>query len=426
MAKDEREQLTRNDAVFIGHRVSELTSINLGGAQLVLPFLYTALSGPALIAALLMPAYRAAVLISGTLAAPFMSGPGAKRVYLVAGMVLMLIGLLIVVLMANGQWSATALAAIFLLSAAAMGAGKGVHSIAENSIIASLWAVERRGSLMGSMQAMTGIVSVIIALATLLLTSSNPKDPNMTLIWGAVAAALLSTGLALLVREGPRQSSTRPTKRQSPFAKAKASYGVLLRQHWYRRMLVARILLVSVEYGTAFYAIHAASKHGGTPGALAAFAIATALGTVVGGTLSRHVLRHSERWGLAIGGFLGCIAAVGALAGEVVTSLNATWVYTAVFFVLTVGGVTAYTARDAYLMACAEEEDLENGLALTKVIMDPVTITFITVMGALAEFEHPALPIGIIGAMSLAGIFAVVAMPHSRHLRHVGKNNEQQ
>ncbi len=79
MAEDKQERLGRNDIVFIAHRVTELTSINLGGAQLVLPFLYTALSGPALVAALLMPAYRAAVLVSGTLAAPFMSEAGSRR-----------------------------------------------------------------------------------------------------------------------------------------------------------------------------------------------------------------------------------------------------------------------------------------------------------------------------------------------------------
>ncbi len=119
----------------------------------------------------------------------------------------------------------------------------------------------------------------------------------------------------------------------------------------------------------AFYAIHAASKHGNLPG---------------------------------------------ALAGEVSDFMNTTWVYMVIFFVLTMGNVCAYTARDAYLMACAD--DLENGLAVTKVIMDPVTITFITVMGALTEFQHPAVPIAGIGPMSLGGIFAVVSMPHSSHL----------
>ncbi len=97
--------------------------------------------------------------------------------------------------------------------------------------------------------------------------------------------------------------------------------------------------------------------------------------------------------------------------------MNATWVYTGVFFVLMVGNVCAYTARDAYLMACADEEDLENGLALTKVVMDPVTIVFITVMGSLAEFQHPAVPIAGIGLMSAVAIIAVLAMPQSRHLR---------
>ncbi|MEQ8654683.1 MAG: MFS transporter [Kiloniellales bacterium] len=418
MSEGKTQDLSRNDVTFIAHRVTELTSINLGGAQLVLPFLYTALSGPALIAAFLMPVYRAAVLASGTLAAPYMSKAGAKRSYLIVGMALILAGLLVVVLMANGQWGATMLAAIFLLSSMIMGIGKGVHSIAENSIIAGLWEVSRRGSLMGSMQALTGIVSVILALATLFSGSSSKTDPNMTLVWGAVAAAAISLVLAILVREGnagPKPKTVE--RRQSAWTKAKSSYRKLTGETWYRRMLVARVLLVSVEYGTAFYAIHAASKHGTTAGALAAFAVATALGTVTGGALARHVLRHSERLGLAIGGALGCLAALGALAGEVSDFMNATWVYCGVFFVLTVAAVCTYTARDAYLMACAEEEDLENGLALTKVVMDPVTIVFITVMGSLAEFQHPAVPIAAIGLMSLGGIFAVLAMPHSRHLR---------
>ncbi len=332
----------------------------------------------------------------------------------------MLAGLLLVVLLANLQSNAFLLAAVFIAAALAMGIGKGVHSIAENSIIAGLWEVSRRGSLMGTMQGLTGVISAAVALATLVIGTSSPKDPNMTLIWGAVAMALLSTGLALLVREKRRPASGPAREheaRQSPIARAKASYKSLMQQGWYRRMLLARVLLVSVEYGTAFYAIHAASKHGSMPGALALFAVGTAFGTVVGGLVVRRVLRSSERLGLAIGGALGVVSALGALAGEVSDAMSGAWVYVAVFFVLTIGNVCAYTSRDAYLMACAEEGDLENGLALTKVIMDPVTITFILVMGALAEFQHPALPIAGIGLMSAGGILAVLAMPHSRHLR---------
>lgn len=424
MAEDCGKAARGNDLVFIAHRVSELTSVNLGGAQIVLPFLYTALSGPALIAALLMPAYRAAVLASGTLAAPFMATAGSKRLFLTGGMALVLAGLLLVVLLADLVSSQTVLALIFIASALVMGAGKGVHSIAENGIIATLWAVERRGSLMGTMQSLTGLVSVVMALATLLLGSGPKNDPNMTLLWGAVAMAAISLLLALLIRQktdvgrpAAGESSPLRAQRPGPLQRAKESYRTLLRQTWYRRMLVARVLLVSVEYGAAFYAIHAASKHGGTSGALAAFAVATACGTVVGGLVAQRVLRRSERLGLAIGALLGVLAALGALAGEVSSVMSATWVYVGVFFLLTVGNVTAYTSRDAYLMACVEEKDLENGLALTKVVMDPVTIAFIVGMGALAEFKHPAVPIGIIGLMSAAAILAAMALPHSRHLR---------
>ncbi len=141
MSKEAQHRLTGNDLVFISHRVSEMTSTNLGGAQLVRSFLYTALSGPALITALLMPVYRAAVLFSGTLAAPLMSGAGAKRNQMMVGMALILAGLLLVVLMANGQWSSFVLTGIFLLSSAVMGVGKGIHSIAENSIIAAIGPV---------------------------------------------------------------------------------------------------------------------------------------------------------------------------------------------------------------------------------------------------------------------------------------------
>lgn len=57
------------------------------------------------------------------------------------------------------------------------------------------------------------------------------------------------------------------------------------------------------------------------------------------------------------------------------------------------------------------KSNLANCHALTKVVMDPITIVFITGMGALAESRHPAILIAGFGVMS------VLAMPHSRHLR---------
>jgi hypothetical protein len=305
---------------------------------------------------------------------------------------------------------------VFLLAAATMGVGNGIHSIAEKGIMAKLWEKERRGGLMGTMQAITGAISVVVAVATFLCGPGPKNDPNLSLLWGAAATALLATGLALLVREPPRErraADRGPLQRERLWAKAKASYAVLARARWYRRFLASRVLLLSVEYGTAFYAIHAASKHGGTAGALAVFSIATALGVLLGGIAARQALRRSDRLGLGIGGGLGCLAALGALGGEVSSAMESTWIYAGVFFVLSMGNVITNTARNAYFLASADEGDLENGLALTKVLMEPVTIAFVAVMGALAQFDHPAVPIAVIGAMSLGSLFAVLALPAS-------------
>ncbi len=411
-------KLTRNDAIFMAHRVSEQTSAGLGSTSMVLPFLFTAFSGPAMLAGLLLPLYRIASVSSSAVFAPLVLMAKRRRYFMAVGTAMVAVGLLMVAGLTGPQSAEWMLILLFFSAALLMGIGWGMHSIAENSVMANLWEVERRGSLMGTTDALSGVFLVAVALASaFLFQSKTATTPNLSLVWGAAAAAAGAAIIALLVHEGahPAAAIKKERSRHTLWHSAKASYLSVGRQSWYRRMILARVLLVSVEYGTAFYAIHAAERHASAAGALAIFAIATAAGVVVGGTISRYVLRKSERMGLVIGGVFGCIAALGALLGEVDPQWKAVWVYTATFFALSIGAISIYSARTAYFLACVAEEDRENGLAMTKIIMEPANTTFVVVMGALAQYQQPVAPIIVIALLGIAGVFAALTLPPSRH-----------
>lgn len=409
-------RLSSNDVVFITQRTLKLTAETLGNVQLTLPFLYAALSGPLLLAGMLVPFYRIALDLSGVLIAPLVSSARIKGRFLALGAVSICIGLVIVAVAAGGldPWL---VAPLFISCAVALGIGDGVSSIAAAGIMGEIWEVQRRGSLMGTIRALTGFVAIGIALLTLVYAQSESAvAEHMQLVWAGAAAAALAAMLALLVQGGMSTNKPALIAAKEPFwHRIRSSYGALIKLGWFRRLLAVRLMYTSVEYGSVFYAIHAADRHASDHGALAAFAIAAAAGATLGGLVSRYVLRVSERLGLMVGGGCGCLAAIVALAREFMPSLSIIVVYSAVFLLLNVAYICVYTGRNAYFLAFASARDRENGVALNRLVMEPTNILFVMVMSALAHFQHVAAPVVVIGMLSFGGILVTLTLPSARN-----------
>ena len=415
MGAEKDRKLSRDGNLFMGYSVLENTCHSLAGMHLVLPFLYAALGGPVLIVGLLLPIYRAASVASSALAAPFVSAARRKHRYLVLSSVLIVVAFIIVIAVAHGTPQPWTIAAFFLTCALVFGAGAGLQSIARNSMMADVWHDEQRGSLIGTAEAWSGFVAVAIALSTMLFFQSEDSvSMHVRLVWGAVLAAAAAVTVALLLRE-PRGRGTQASGSQEPqpsfWIRVASSYKVMAGLAWYRRYMAVRVLMLSVEFGAIFYAIHAAASYATTPGALAALAIASAVGATAGGILYKDLVRRSARLGLFVGGVFGCLAAALALITVFEPSWNLLWLYCCVLLLLGFGSVCVYAGRSAYYLASVDAQHRENGVALSKAILEPVIVVFVLALGVLAHFQDVAAPIVVIGLLSLGGMLMTLALP---------------
>ncbi len=410
---------TGSDAAMMAHQTMEATSLQLGGVRLVLPFIFVALSGPVIFAAMIYPLFKAADLLTGILLAPVVASTGAKRLYLCLGMAVKCLGLLIVVIVAAGLGPALLTLVTFIV-AVVLGIGAGIQRLAEKSVMAVLWDSRQRASRLGATEALTGFLAIgAVILTAVYLQDSDQLSVHIELLWGGATAAILSAIFALFIRESLGRDD-RPAvvnNRGAWWTGIKASYRRLSRQRWFRRFVATRLLTSSVEYGVVFYAIHAASFHASKPWALSAFAAATASGAVVGGLLARQIVRRAAASGLWFGGLLGFIAASTALAVEQAPHWNLLPVYSAIFLLLGIGRSCIYTSRNAYLLLFIDAEDRENGVALSNLVVEGIAAAAMIAIGALAHYQDIALPLVLLGLLSLGAVFSALMLPPEAEAR---------
>ncbi|MTH97236.1 hypothetical protein [Roseibium sp. RKSG952] len=406
--------------LLVGHDALRGAATELASPRLVLPYLCAALGGAVFLAGILMPVYQLARLVGNAVFAPAIARAPNHHTFLLLSCAMSLLALATIIVVTLLAPSTAMVGFAFLFGAFTLGVALGVHNIALARAMAYVWKPSNRHKMLSATEILAGLSGIVIALVpAFLFETVDELTVHVRLLWAAAMATVLALLIGVVfarVRVGSGaaampENASHSVSRPSFFGQVRASYKTLLGFSWFRRFLLMRLLLVSVQYGAVFYALHAAVQHAANPWSLVVFAIAGSLGGMAAGFASRLVPASDPRRSIVLGAAAGGAAAFVALSTEFSASVNLAAVYALVFFLMSAGDVIIYIGTMAYYLERVDRLHLENGLALVKIVLQPVILIQTVLLAYLAHFQHVILPVFVLAGLAIAGLFAAMALP---------------
>jgi hypothetical protein len=404
-------------------------SYQLASATIVLPFIYVAVGAPVVFAGLILPIVQISGLISFLIGAPLLGAPWLRKWYIVLATIIVAAAMTVVGLAAQVSLADFWIVILFLVVAGVVGMSQGLSGMAFKDLIARVVSEQRRSHLLFAQTGIAGILTILIAFGTRrLVDHTDALDEHLEMLWVGILVMLLACVVTAMVRETPltagRGSSDRRTSKliddpSTPRLKADDSmtgqFRFVMREGWYRRYLVQRALLLSVELATPFYALHAASQHVHKHGSLSIFVIASSMALVVSGIFWRRVSEKSVRLVFRLAAIIAGMAGGIAIATELDPALQSVWSHGVVFFLIVLARQGSSNARTLYLIRWATDTERPFFMAISGVTIGGLGILAAFFFGALAHLQAAIWPVWcIVGANGLAFVYTWFLLEKSR------------
>ena len=250
-----------------------------------------------------------------------------------------------------------------------------------------------------------------------LILEAQPTFRHSTIVSIATACFLVSALLIFSVRkyaalsDGLHESSKRQRWKQE-LRKRVSNYRLLADTPWFRKFMVVRLSLQSVELALPFFAILAAfTNEDSARGTTALLIISSALALTVAGPLWRLLSRASYRVVMVVGCILAALSGMLLVGNHFLQLFDPTYLHAAALFVVTVATRGVFSARSLYFLDIAPDEHRVAELTVSKSLVRIAAITFSALLAAVAHMQHVVWAIVAIAVVNLlaAGLCYVLA-----------------
>lgn len=381
----------------------------IAGPNLVLPWLLAALGAPAAIIGFLMPAKQA-----GSLAPQLLVSGQIRRLrqrkwaWVLAGSVQATMLLLI----AAAALLLTPIAAgiVILLLFTVFSVFSGVGSVAFQDVTGKTIPKGRRGRMLSLRAAMGGALTLLAGLALRYLFGDQ-ADAGVYASMVVIAAGLWLIAALLFAAIDEIPGATEGGR--SPWRELKQ--GILITQDvpGYRRYLVTRGALLSVELAMPFYALHGRTVFGGEVAALGVFIITVGLASVISSPFWGYFSDRSSRTVLVLSGLMGALAGIIAIViatgPEVIQTI---WLYTSVFIILGIAEAGVRLGRKTYLVDAAPTNERPLYVAFSNTSIGILAVAAGS-LGFIAQIFGINTLITLLAMLGFAGAAAAWWMPEA-------------
>lgn len=384
----------------------------LASPGLVLPWLMAALGAPAAFVGFLAPLKQVGSLLP-QLAVSGQIRRLARRKWAWVGagsaQALALLAMIPVALLAT-----PALAGLLILVLLAVfSAASGVGSVAFQDVTGKTIPKGRRGHMLANRAAIGGALTLAAGVVLrFVLGEGAGLDPYLWLI--GVAAALWAAGALLF--SGIEETPGATEGGRTPVQELRAGAARVRRQAGYRRYLLARAALTSVEIAMPIYAYAAYGVAEGVVATLGVFVVAVGIANVVSSPLWGALSDRSARTVMAAGGLTG--AAAGALALILVLidpPASWSWLYAGVFFVLGLAEAGVRLGRKTYLVDGSPKDERPLYVAFANTTIGLVALAM-GLIGVVAQIGGIILAIAVLIGLALAGSIAAMVLPEAKDM----------
>lgn len=384
----------------------------IAGPNLVLPWLLASLGAPAAIIGFLMPAKQV-----GSLAPQLLVSGQIRRLrqrkwaWVLAGgtQAVMLTLICIAALLLPPLAAGAAILALFTVFSVASGVG----SVAFQDVTAKTIPKGRRGRMLSVRAALGGALTLG---AGLWLHYGFGEGAGLAVYTGMIFAAAWLWLFAALLFAAVEERPGATEGGRSPWCELLGGLAICRHVPGYRRYLVTRGFLLSVELAMPFYALHGREVFGGQVAALGVFIVTVGLASVVSSPFWGYFSDRSSRTVLALSGLLaalaGCLALAIAAAPE---GGQSTWAYTGVFMLLGIAEAGVRLGRKTYLVDAAPTHDRPLYVAFGNTGIGLLALAA-GGLGFVAQAFGTGFLIVFLVALGLAGAAAAWNMPEAEHM----------
>ncbi len=407
-----------NFATLLVQGVARRIGNELSSEKLVLPFLYTALGGPVLFSGVFAPVVVVARLLAQLLGARLVELTSQTRFYLALSTALVAVTLVSVAVLspvAPVAW----LPMTFILASAVMGVCNGFGALTFQDMIGRVLGAQPRTNLLFAIGGLSGAGVIVTTFLSQWLAGTAAGETDKTLlIWVGAGMLLLSSLGALAVREGGRalSPSAMAAAGKGYVASLVDSVGIVWRLPWFRRFTIERMLLLSVEMVTPFFAVHAATFHPATAPNLSLFVIAFSAGMIGGGLAWPFVSRRSIQLVLSASAAMAGCAALLALANHLVVAIQAPITHAAMIFLLGFATQGALDGSTAYVVGSSSDEERPYCIAVSNLAAGIAGVGMAFAAGLVAERNGVIVAILAMGVLNVAAAYVAMTLPAVRPL----------
>jgi hypothetical protein len=226
---------------------------------------------------------------------------------------------------------------------------------------------------------------------------------HLMLLWLAVGAWIGVAAAYGVVLEQP----SIPAPRRSTIADLKHGFAMVPRYPWYKRLLIWRALLLSVELALPFYAIHAASLHGASAQNLSVFVVAISLGLIVSGPLWGRLADRDTALVGVLGSVIAAVAGVLVLIADQLGNPGFPFYHAMLFFPLALAREGVTVARSRRLSVMAPARDRPAMVAFASALLSCLSIAVALLIGAVGHLHDIRTPLVILILLNIAAALYV-------------------
>lgn len=402
--------LPRNYVLNVLNGTSTKLAEQIAGPNLVLPWLLAALGAPVFLAGLLMPLKQTGSLLPQLAVSGAIRGATRRKWFWVGAGTFQALMLVImaaaVVLVASPLYAGI----VIVLALALFSVASGIGSVAFQDVVGKTIDKGLRGSMLSYRATFGGMLAVAFGLALKIgLGHTEHVSAYVALLVLGAGLWALAAILFAAISEPPGATSGG----RNPLAEARTGFELLRRYRGYRRYLLARAALVSIEIGAPFYVVAAHEQSQGASSLLGLLVISVALARVLSSPFWGRFSDASARRVMALAGVVGALPALLSVALIMLpTGPYSTYGFGVVFFVLGLAEAGVRLGRKTYLIDAAPEDERPTFVAFGNSAIGVVTL-LTGALGALAQWGGLVALLALLAATAVAGCGLSLTMPEA-------------
>ena len=391
--------IPRNYLLNVLNGASAKLAEQVASAKVALPWLMSAIGAPTSLVGMLLPLRQAGSLLPQLAVAGHMRQYPLRKWFWVAAAAVQVMALLT---MAGSALTLPASVAgpVIVVSLLVFSLARGVGSIAFQDVTGKTIPKGRRGSMLAARGLIGGLLAIAVGLGFKFgIIDDAGMQPAVilllggALLWAVAAAAFASIEEAPGAVDGGRNA----------FREARAGWRMVRQHSWFRRFLVVRLALLSVELAGPFYVLFARDVFPGQNGMLGTIVVAAGVAAALSSPFWGRFADWSSPNVLFLSGLMGAIAGVAVLTiGLIPIELRSPYFVAGVFVLFGIAEAGVLLGRKTYLIDRVDAGDRATFVAFANSAMGIAALLF-GGLGLIAELTGLSVLIAVLVAMSATG-----------------------